>query len=304
MRYEIKFPTFDWIDIKNPTVEDCDFLTASFHLHPLVAKEILPQLDHPKVENFGNYISLVIFYPFFDKKSFCTVPFELDIIAGRDFIITNHYQDLVPLKIIFDQCNLYEETRYEYSRGGPGEVLYRVLREILMACFPKLNHIGRNIEEIESLIYKGEYRQAVGRISLARRDIIGFQRIMQPQHLVMKNLAREAEVFFRKELLPYFHSLITLQEQVNAILETNDRVLSSLESTNQSLLNDRINNIIKVLTIFSVIVFPLMLFPSLFSMNISSLPLSSHPKGFLLVLGLMLAGCLTAIAVFKRKKWI
>ncbi|MDD5146794.1 MAG: magnesium transporter CorA family protein [Candidatus Pacebacteria bacterium] len=302
--YKIQFPNFLWIDLKNPQPEDAGWLSGRFKLHPLVLKELLPPLDHPKLENFGEYLSLVIFYPFFDKKNYCTLPLELDIIVGRDFIVTSHYQDMVPLKAIFDRCNLYEENRQAYAKNGPGEVLYRVLREIMLACFPKLNHIKKNIESIEELIYQGSYQKAVSQISLVRRDIIGFQKIMEPQYLVFKNLAKESELFFSKELLPYFHSLLILYDQVKNILEMNDRTLSSLDSTNQSLLSTRTNEIMKVLTILSVIVYPFTLISDILSMNGQYLRWSAPPETFWPIFIAMVSGAVLIFSVFKHKKWI
>lgn len=304
MRYEIQFSNFIWIDIKNPTAEDGEWLKERFQLHPLVIKELLPPLDHPKIENYGDYLSLVFFYPFFDRKSLCTIPFELDLILGQDFIITNHYQDIVPLKAIFDQCNLYEEIREEFSKNGPSDILYRIIKEILAACFPKLNHTKRNIDETERLIYRGEYQKAVAEISIVRRDIIGFQRIMDPQELVLQNLVRESITFFKKDSIPYFHSLLNTYGQVKNILDTHDKILNSLDSTNQALLNDRTNDIIKVLTIFSVIVFPLTLISSIFSMNTNYLPIVGNSYDFWIVLGIMVGGAFCMLTFFKHKKWI
>jgi magnesium transporter len=302
--YTIKFDNFTWIDLKNPQPQDATWLQSQFRLHPLVLKELLPPLDHPKIENFGDYLSLVIFYPFFDKKNYCTLPLELDIIIGQNFIVTSHYQDIVPLKAIFDQCNLYEEVRKECSKNGPVEILYRVLREIMLACFPKLNHIKKNIEGIEELIYQGSYQKAVAQISLVRRDIIGFQKIMEPQYLVFKNLAQEAENTFNKDLIPYFHSLLNLYDQAKNMLEMNDRTLSSLDSTNQSLLSTRTNEIIKWLTILSVIVYPFTLVSDILSMNGQYLNWSASPETFWPIFLGMFSGSALILIFFKRKKWV
>ncbi|MCD6528501.1 magnesium transporter CorA family protein [bacterium] len=303
-RQIIKAKNLTWIDVKKPKRSDIQWLKEHFRLHPLVLKELLPPLDYPKIENFGNYLFIVLFYPFFDRKSFRTIPFELDIIVSKNYIITNHYKDIVPLKAIFDKCNLYEDIREEYTDEGPAELLYRIINEIFLACFPKLSHIKQNIDRIERQIFQKKYKETVAQISLVKRDIIGFQRIIEPQKLVLTNLAEEASNLFNKKFLPYFHNLISLYDQIHSILNTRHKTLDALDSTNQSLLTTKTNEIIKLLTIFSVIVFPLTLLAAIFGMNTTYLPFVGRPSDFWIICSIMMAGVVVMLVFFKVKKWI
>jgi len=300
----IKAKKLIWIDIKKPKEEDVEWLKKNFDLHPLVLKEILPPIDYPKLENYGNYLFITLFYPYFDRKTFSTLPFELDIIVGKNYLITLHYKDIVPLKAIFDRCNLYEDIREEYTDEGAVELLYRIIQGILSACFPKLSHIKQNIDEIEKAIYRKEYQQTVNKISLVKRDIIGFQRIITPQKLVLQKLVAEIPKIFGEKFIPYYHNLLSLYEQVRGILNTQSQTLNALDSTNQSLLTTRTNEIIKTLTIFSVIVFPLTLLAAIFGMNTTYLPFVGSPYDFWIISGIMVGATIFMLAIFKLKKWI
>lgn len=299
----IKSDKLTWIDIKGPSQSDIEHLKTNFDLHPLVLKEIMPQIDYPKIENYGDYLFLVIFYPFFDKETSSTIPFELDAIIGKNFLITNHYRDIVPLSALFHDCNLYPEKMEQFSDEGTGELLYRIINEILQACFPKISHIKQNIDGIEKIIFKKENKKAIDKIADVKRDIIGFERILEPQKIVLQNLIKESELFFPKQLLPYFHNLINTFSQVKSLLETNEKTLSALELTNQSLIDTKTNEIMKILTLFSVIVFPLTLLAALFGMNTKILPLVGLPYDFWIVIGVMLLGAFTMVIGFKIKKW-
>ena len=300
----IEAENLTWIELQRPNKEDIDWLEKKFQLHPLVLKELLPPLDYPKVENFGDYLFLVLFYPFFDKESQETIPLELDIIVGKDYIITNHYQSIVPLKAIFDKCNIFEELRQKFTDEGPAELLYRIINEILLACFPKLSNIKEKIDKAEKKIFAGQYKKAVKEIAFTERDIIGFQKIMEPQKLVLEKLPQEISKLFGKKPLPYFHTLLGSYERIQTILKTHHDTLISLASTNQSLLSTRTNEIIKLLTIFSVIVFPLTLLAAIFGMNTQYLPLVGKPGDFWIITGIMAVGVIFMIWFFKRKKWI
>lgn len=300
----IKSNKITWIDIKGPTQGDLEHLGQNFDLHPLVLKEILPQIDYPKIENYGDYLFLVIFYPFFDKETSSTIPFELDIVIGRNFLITNHYRDIVPLSALFHECNLYPEKMEQFCDEGPGELLYRIINEILQACFPKISHIKQNIDEIEKIIFKKANKQAIDKIADVKRDIIGFERILEPQKIVLQNLVQESNDFFPNKLLPYFHNLINTFNQVKNLIETNEKTLLALESTNQSLIDNRTSEVVKALTIFSILLYPFAFFSDIFSMNGQFLQWTAQPSDFWKVYGLMALGVLVIFSVFKRKKWL
>ncbi len=300
----IKSQKITWVEIKNPKEKDILWLKKNFNLHPLVVNNLLPPLDYPKLENFGNYFFLVLFYPFFNRKTFQTIPFELDIIVSKNYIITLHYKDIVPLKKIFDKCNLYEEVKKEYFKEGTGKLLYEIVKETLSACFPKLVHIKENIKNAEKMIYKSKNKEAVSQISLINRDIIGFQQIIKPQECILKRLVDEGKLFFKKKATPYFQSLVSFYEQVKDMLDSLSQSLSDLDSTNQSLLTTRTNEIIKLLTIFSVIVFPLTLLAGVFGMNTHYLPLVGTAYDFWIIIGIMLGGVFLMLTIFKLKKWI
>lgn len=298
----IKAKNLTWIDVRGPTEDDLEWLGKNFNLHPLVFDELLPPLDYPKIENFGDYLFIVLFYPFYDPKTKRTMPLELDIIVSQDYIITSHYKNIVPLKAIFDKCNLYEEYREEYTSDGSGELVYRIIRQMLKAYFPKLTNMKNKLNEIEKAVYEKKHNQGVSLISEVQRDLIGFQRIIEPQELVLKNLIKESAKFFDKKMLPYFNNLLNLHAMVIGVLKVRDKTLRALDSTNQSLLTTRTNEIIKMLTIFSVIVFPLNLLAAIFGMN-TKMPIVDSPYGFWIITGLMFLGVTIMLVFFRHKKW-
>lgn len=300
----IETENLTWIELQKPKKEDIGWLERKFKLHPLVLKELLPPLDYPKIERFDDYLFIVLFYPYFNQETHETLPLELDIIVGKDYIITNHYRSIVPLKAIFDRCNLFQEEREKYTDEGPAELLYRIINEILLASFPKLSHIKERIGGVEKEIFAGNYKKAVTSIAFIEREIIGFQQILVPQKLVLEKLASEIKDLFGRGPLPYFHTLLGSYERIRTILKSHHETLSSLNSTNQSLLSTRINEIIKLLTIFSVIVFPLTLLAAIFGMNTTYLPFVGQKGDFWIITSIMLAGVFIMIIFFRKKKWL
>jgi len=139
---------------------------------------------------------------------------------------------------------------------------------------------------------------------MIKRDIIGFQRIIKPQELVLINLAKKSEKFFKEEMHPYFNALINVFNRITNIVNTSEETIAILDSSNQSLLTTKTNDIIRVLTIFSVIVFPLTLLAGMFGMNTAYSPFVGSPYDFWIIVTLMIIGAIVMLGIFKAKKWL
>ncbi len=303
MKFIIKGENVTWVDIKNPTEEDIKYLKREFDLHPLVLEELIPPSHRPKVESYKKYLFMVFHYPIYSKEKRETKPRELDIIITKNVLITNHYKSLVPLKILFDKCNLYPEARKKYMSLSAGYLLFFLLNEFWNNCLTKLDRIDSKIENIEEEIFQGKEKEMVTEISLVKTDIINFWRIVEPQGETLESLSKEGVIFFGESLLPYFSDIIGIYSQASNSLQTYKETILALEDTNQSLLSAKINEVMRVLTVFSVIMLPLTLIASIWGMNII-LPFNNSQFGFPIIILTMLFLIGIMIIYFRKKKWL
>jgi len=300
MRKKITSEKVTWIDIMTPTEKDLEYLERNFNLHPFVTKSVLPPIHHPRFENYEDYLFLVLHYPFFEKEIKETMGRELDIIITKNTIITIRYNNIAPLQSFFTKLNLHEKERKEFTDEGVGEVLYRLLYQLLRNSFPKLDHISEKIDSIEKEIFKEQHqKEVIEQISDLKYDLINFKRIIQPQLTVFQNLKEESGKFFGENFEPYFNELFNCFLTIKEVLDTHHRTLNELEETNANLLSIKTNEIIKVLTIFTVIVAPLTLISSIYGMNLDYLPL----RGFWPIMVVMAIAAFVMIAFLRRKKW-
>ena len=304
MRNIIKGPKLTWIDIKDPNQDDIKFLKEKFNLHPLVLEELLTPSHRPKVERYPNYLYMIFYYPIYNKETRETRPRELDIIITKNTIITNHYHSILPLKALFDRCNLYPKAKKRYMSQNSGYLLFYILNGIWKNCLTKLVRVDEKINEIEKEIFRGKEKEMVLEISLVKTDIINFWRIIEPQKETLESLAEEGPGFFGKDLSHYFADLLGTFGQTWNGLKTYKETILALEDTNQSLLSSKINEIMKVLTVFSVIFLPLTLIASIWGMNIPEMPLTLSPFGFWAILILMTVMSCLMLTFFRRKQWL
>ena len=304
MRNIVEHKGITRVDIQGPTTEDVEYLKTTFQLHPMVLQQIIPPSWTTKVEHFTSHLFLVLFVPNYNKERKATRPRELDVICSKNFLITSHYSSILPLKAVFDECTLYEEKREEHMGKGTGLLLYYVLHKILEDGGAKILQVEKKLTLIEESIFEGKEREMLREISFTKADIIDFWRIVRPQKGVFTSLRDISSEFFGEETVHYFSHLRNHWAHIMSTLITAKETIISMEETNNALLTDKTNEIVKLLTIFAVIVFPLSLLAAIFGMNTEYLPIVGLPGDFWIVTGFMLAGTLLMIALFKRKRWL
>ncbi len=303
MRQIIKGPKVTWVDIQDPNKDDIQYLKQKFRFHPLVLGELIPPGHRPKVEHQPEYLFMVLYYPVYSKEKRETKPRELDVLITKDTIITSHYRSILPLKALFDNCNLYKNSRTTYMSEGAGQLLFYILSGFWKTCLTKLVQIDKRLDEIEKNIFKGKEKEMVSEISFVKTDIINFWRIIEPQEEILQSLATEGKSFFGETLSPYFSDILgTYGKALNNIKASKEAILA-MEDTNQSLLSTRTNEIIRILTVFSVIVLPLTLIASVWGMNVI-LPFSESSFGFWIIMGIMFIATVFMFFYFKKKGWL
>lgn len=305
MRKKITSEKVTWIDIMTPTEKDLEYLKNNFNFHPFVLKSILPPIHHPRFENYNDYLFLVLHYPFFEEKTKETKGRELDIIATKDTIITIRYNNIAPLQSFFTKLNLYEKERKAFTDEGVGEVLYRLLNRLLRNSFPKLDNISEKIDSIEKEIFQAQHqKEVIEEISTLKYDLINFQRIIQPQFPVFESLKIASKDFFGEHFEPYFNELVNCFLTIKEVLSTHHKTLNELEETNANLLSTKTNEIIKILTVFWVVLSPLTLLATIYGMNTSRLPLTGSRNDFWIIIIIMLVLSMIMFLFLKKKKWV
>jgi magnesium transporter len=173
---------------------------------------------------------------------------------------------------------------------------------LLETCFPKLDHISKKLDQIEEEIFAGHEKEMVREISVVKRDILNFRRTMKPQRSVFESLAQKEYKLIEPELKPYFQDLIGTNIRIWNNLESTKETIESLEDTNNSLLSNKLDMTMKVLTIFSAILMPLTVYSNIMSMSIN-IPLHTYPFAFWIHIGIMLFVAIITIILFKTRKW-
>jgi magnesium transporter len=185
----------------------------------------------------------------------------------------------------------------------PAHLLYHILELLLESCFPRLDHIHERLANIEEQVFHGKEKEMVYEISVVKRDILNFRRTLKPQRSIIESLAQMESNLIPGELRPYFQDLIGTNIRLWNALESNKETIESMEETNNSLLSNKLDLTMKVLTVFSAVMMPMTVYSNIMSMS-TNIPLHTNPNGFWLHTAIMLLISLFTILLFKMKKWL
>ncbi|UCC65106.1 MAG: magnesium/cobalt transporter CorA [Anaerolineae bacterium] len=292
-----------WTNIKNPNSEDIESLRRNFNFHPLDLEDCLSKIERPKIDEYDDYLFIVMHFPIYDRDHQISQPSEVDFFIGATYLVTIHDGRLKPLIQLFEDCHAYEQTRRRHMGAGASRLLHSVIDKLVDYCFPILAQVDHNIQTIEDEVFSENMRQIVQRISVVRRDIIALRRIIKPQLPIVANLEHVDRPFIREDLDVYFGDIHDHLQKAWEELEDQREVLEGLSDTSESVISYRINDVMKLLTIISVVMLPLSLISGIYGMNVL-LPGESSIWAFPIILGGMVIIALAMLGFFKMKNWL
>ena len=292
-----------WIHIESPRTADRDWLEEHFDFHPLDYEDVYSRNQRPKLDQYDDYVFIVLHFPLFDKESGRLVSAELDLFLGPDYLITMPNIPLPPLTAMFERYREREELRQDVFSKGSGYLLYKIVDTSVDASFPMLRKIGLKLDRVEDDIFEQDSPDVVRDIGNTKQEIINFRRIVRPMRAVLRDLERTKQRYLAEELEIYFDDISDAAERIWDILENYKEVVEALESTNESALTHKLNANLSVLTALSVVLLPATLIASIWGMNVT-LPGDQSLGEFWLLALLMVAATLFAVWYMRRRGWL
>jgi magnesium transporter len=292
-----------WVNIVHPTQTDIEQLGKLYpQFHPLNLKDCLTLLGIPKLDHYDDYLFLVIHLPFWDSSQRISRRAEVDIFISKGILVTSHRGELKPLHEAFDQLQS-EEKRREWMGQGASPLLYRILDLLVDYCYPIVQKVGQNIQKIELSIFQSNQHHLLYEIAIVRRDVIALRSILKPQQEIIDNLIKGTWHFIHNDLDPYWGDIADHLSQLCGMLDEFAEVITGLSDTADTLASHRIDDVIRLLTIVTIVTLPISILATLFGMNIW-MPLAERPYLFYIVtvLGILLAVIL--LWYLNKKKWL
>jgi magnesium transporter len=294
-----------WVNVDAPTLETANLLAERFGWHPLDVEDIVSKRQRPKVDDYEDdgYLFTVLHFPVYDKTIQRLNAAELDAFIGPDYLVTLPNRELLPVTRLFVRCESDAALREQLFAKGTGRLFYEVLDDLFDYCFPILDKIGHKLDSIEDDMFEGYAEDVVRDISNVKQEIISYRKVIKPERSTLRALERRIANSLPEELDLYFNDIVDAAERIWDQLDNYKEVVDGLESTNESVISHRQNDVLRLLTIFSVIMLPLTLISGIFGMNVQFPGEGSH-LAFWIVIVLMVSTIVGMLGFFRLKRWL
>jgi magnesium transporter len=292
-----------WVQLDAPTGDEAAQLAGRFGWHPLDLEDVLSKRQRPKVDEYPEYLFSVLHFPAYDKAIQRLNAAELDVFLGPDFLITLPNAELLPVTRLFARCEADDELRESLFSKGSGYLLYHVLDDLFDYCFPILDKIGHKLDSVEDEMFEGRAEEIVRDISNVKQEIISYRKIIKPERSTLRVLEGRVQRFLPQELDLYFDDIVDAAERIWDLLDNYKEVVEGLEQTNESVISHRQNDILRVLTVFSVVLLPLTLLTGIFGMNVK-FPGFETEEAWWAIVGGMFVVLVSLLGFFRYKRWL
>lgn len=296
----------EWVFVSSNQKKEIQYLKKTYDLHPIDLKSVMPPLQRPHIVERDEYVFMTLLYPLFDKRTRTIYSTEVDFVITDDRLITVNTDNLPGLREIFEAFRTSEKERKKvngiYHNGEVYRLLLSLLLELEQALYPMLVHLSTDIDEIEARIFRDYEKNLIQELLRIKTNVVNTRKTLQAHKTVLRQLMKGADGSVNKTL-PYYERLIEQTKEVWDALDVQRDTINALHETNASLIDFRINEIMKTLTIFSVVIFPVTLLAAIFGMNAKEMPFVNSPHGFWIIVGIMVACVVGMLTFFKSKKW-
>ncbi len=301
---ELAWNGVTWLNIEKAGEAETTYLGERYGFHPLDLDDCLSRIQRPKIDAYPGYIFIVLHFPAYRKERRITSPSQVAIFISDDFLVTLHNGDLKPLTKFFRECQIADESREENFSQGSAYLVYRIVDRLVDYCLPIINKIAEAIEVTEDDVFADHaVPRAIEEISMIRRDLISFRRIIWPMRAVIGSLETKIRKFSKMDLSVYFDDTVDHIDKIWDGLDEYKEVIEGLHDTHDSLASNRVNNMLRVLTTLATIGAVMTVIASFYGMNVM-LPGERGPLTWVFLFVGMLVVMIGMLYYFRRKRWL
>jgi magnesium transporter len=289
-----------WIDCLTPDAREIHRLGDLLNLHPLAVEDLINPQHRPKIDIYENGLLIVVRDADMDRIEKGARALELDLFLGRNFLITVHTERMESIEMVLSRL---EGAAARTLGRGPDYLMHWVVDMLVDDNLQLLNWLDEEISELEESIFTQPDRISLKRATKLRKNIIYLQRILGPQLELIRRLSSEDLPYIKKSLRVYFRDVSDNLARINELILAYREIVSADMSMHQTLISNKLNEIMKTLTTFATIFLPLTFIASIYGMNFDFMPELKSPWGYPSVLGIMALTGIVMFWWFKRRGW-
>src|SRR6266700_1789446 len=298
---------FLWVDLERPTPEETKFVLEDvFHFHPLSIEDCVRLSPSPKVEEytpkeedtFAPYLFMVIHGVDYSRKDGVFATSELNFFLGKNFLVTYHEVPLRSIQATSERCL---KSTVHIARA-PDRVAHTLLDSIVENYKPALEELSLEIGELEQQALQNPTRETLNKILQVKKEVLHLRQIIGPQREVLSKFAAGDFKLVRPALVPYFRDVYDSLFHIGELAQNYTDSLTGILQVYLNMSSNQTGEVVKLLTLITVITTPLMMIGTWYGMNFHDMPELSFPHAYPMAFGVMLISTAATYWYFKKKK--
>lgn len=291
-----------WVDMEDPNNDDEHILLDVFNFHPLTVEDCRENRHYPKIEEFPGYLYLILHGVRADTSPDHFNTIELDAFLGPNFVITYHHESFRSI----DNVKKLIRTSPVVCRKGAGFLLHQILDQIVDYYSPVLDDFDERIDTLEDDIFslRRPNNLILAEIMDLKRGVLRLRRISSKQMEVLYRMSRGEYSLIDQQMLPFYRDVYDHLVRVTDLAENYRDLISGALEAYLSVVSNKLNEIMKVLTIFSAIMLPLTFIAGVYGMNFENMPELHSRYGYYTVWVIMVVVAVAMLYFFWRRGWI
>ena len=292
--------TYLWVDLQAPTPEEADVLTRVFGFHPLAVEDCWHEPQQSKVDDYGNYIFMVVHAVRYEVERDEFKTHELNIFLGEPYLVTFHTYHSRSI----DSAKENVRRHPPLMARGMDFVLHQIIDRVIDKYFPKLEIIEGKIDTLESDLVGDARPELLTQVFDLRRTVANLKRIATREREMLIQISRGDFPFISEKAQVYFKDVYDHLFRIVEVADNLRETLSVIIQVYVSMVSNQLNHTMRVLTLIATVMLPLTVITGIYGMNFDFMPELHWKFGYPLVLVAMLVVSVLMIAYFRRKKWL
>jgi magnesium transporter len=289
-----------WLDLENPPEEEFGILKALFDFHPLALEDCLRDTHHPKLDDYDDYLFFIMHAARWSAEEEELQTIELDCFLSSQTLVTHHLEALPSIQEAKVRCLKKEGALSQ----GTDYLLHVILDTLVDNYGPLLEQIREIIETVEEEVFSNPTPQTLNHLFALKKEVAHLWHLGVHQKEILSRLTREKFSVIRQNQTAFYRDVYDHLVLVCDLTESYRDLISSAMNVYISVMSSRTNEVMKILTIFAVILLPLSVIASIYGMNFHFMPELEWHYGYYAVLGAMAFFALGMLVFFRWKKWL
>lgn len=289
-----------WVDLENPTPDETSILRDLFHFHPLAIEDCEQIRHHPKIDNYGDYIFVIVHgvSPETSHRDFVTR--ELDLFLSSRYLVTYHRKKLRSIAAAQEACM----KRATLLSQGPDFVMHSILDSMVDRYLPVLDSFSKAMEEIEERIFERQAPEVLAEILRVKKSLLRLRRVSGHQREILYRIARGEFVQIQERASLYFRDVYDHMLRVTDLGEAYREQVAGTLNAYLATVSMHLNHTMKLLTAFTAIFIPLTFIVGVYGMNFRYMPEVEWRYGYLFAWLIMISVGGGLFVYFRRRQLI